>query len=957
MDFYQLNTLSTYSFGDSIVTIDKYCAECANKGYKGVAISDKNIFAYPSFEVACRKYGLKPIFGLRIKIPTPYKPLEGSLYIKDEQGYQNILSILANREMTLGTDYLSSISKGLILVIDCQDIRFYSKNYLASLSPLFTTLRKIFNDDLFFGITLRTSDDKDNVVNLYEYLDDNEYHSLAFPLVTYLHKDDYHAYQIINYSARKEKIKETILTGPDFLLSKKVVGDLYREADIENERILADKCNFTLLKRRGKLLSFSNADSILSDLAYKGLSKRVINFDEKYSQRLSYELNIITNMQFSSYFLIVADYVNFAKSQNIKVGPGRGSACGSLVAYSLSITDIDPLKYDLSFERFLNPKRVSMPDIDIDFEDVRREEVINYIKRKYGEENVADIITFSSLKPKSALNKIADALDIPSSRIKKLTDTIPDSASNFEDCKNDKYRSERFLALYQDDYYKNLIDLAEKLLSVIVNSSKHAAGLIISDKSIYQSCPMSLGKRGTVQFEYAYMESMGFLKVDILGLKNLSFLKEIEKNIPLKIDIEKHLDDAQVYKLVNKLDLAYIFQLDSYLMKRTIEIIKPTSFKDLTAIIAINRPGPNKYIPLYSERKNKEVQVTYSHPILEEILKDTYGIIIYQEQVIKIAQTLGGLSKEDAGLFQRAISKKNEDKILSFSKAFINGCLKNGMSEEEANKLFEDLKRFGYFGFNKSHAYAYSLLTFTFLYYKTYYEEAFYLAALKESSLNSDETYNVLKELYNRGYSLSSCNINYSLADDFLFRDKQIYIPLNRINQLDYHLAEVIIQERKNGRYTSIYNFFKRIIPLVDDKVSFIPLIDSGALDDLCEAREYLRENIKEIKDFIKMGFKEEQLPDLKDEEDVGNRLYLEKRALGVIISKKLSHIFSKENCKTMIITEITNNGLIKAIDGRKEHTIYTNYQNLQKNDFIAVRYNNNRYTILARKEVKNKYE
>ena len=279
------------------------------------------------------------------------------------------------------------------------------------------------------------------------------------------------------------------------------------------------------------------------------------------------------------------------------------------------------------------------------------------------------------------------------------------------------------------------------------------------------------------------------------------------------------------------------------------------------------------------------------------------------------------------------------------------------MSEEEANKLFEDLKRFGYFGFNKSHAYAYSLLTFTFLYYKTYYEEAFYLAALKESSLNSDETYNVLKELYNRGYSLSSCNINYSLADDFLFRDKKIYIPLNRINQLDHHLAEMIIQERKKGRYTSIYNFFKRIIPLVDDKVSFIPLIDSGALDDLCEAREYLRENIKEIKDFIKMGFKEEQLPDMKDEEDVGNRLYLEKRALGVIISKKLSHIFSKENCKTMIITEITNNGLIKVIDGRKEHTIYTNYQNLQKNDFIAVRYNNNRHTILARKEVKNKYE
>lgn len=945
MDFYQLNTISAYSFYESTIMPEPYARRAAHLGYKGIGIADGNLYGFPALSDAAEKNGLKAIFSCRVHLRSPLKtPFEALLIVKNEQGYHNLLNLVSRRETILGTDLLSLIHEGLILVLDTEDSLYKDKENLTRISPQLVQFEKIFGEDFYVGISIASLVDRNEVPNLYEFCDRQGYVTVALPKALYLKKENAASLYLLKKAVLKEKAETLPDGGPDFLLSLKSLEEIYREKDLFATKLIADKIDFHFFRKRGMPIQFDDADDRLYRLANEGLGKRLstTTIPGEYAKRIDYELSTIRKMHFSSYFLLVSDYVDFAKSRKIEVGPGRGSSAGSLVAYSLGITQIDPIANNLSFERFLNPKRKDMPDIDIDFEDERREEVISYLKSRYGQERVADIVTFVKLKPKGAINLIGPALSYSENRIKRLTGTITDSAKDFQEALLDPRYGSRFKKLLDDPYYKELIDKVEPLLGLVVNTSIHAAGVILSQEKIAESCPMRNGTYGTVLYEFPYMERLGFLKCDILSLSNLSFIRRIESSIPEKVDILAHLEDEETYKTLNALELAEVFQLESAGMKRTIAEVQPSTFKDIASILALYRPGPKDYIHEFALRKNKGKAIVYKDERMAEVLQDTYGIILYQEQVIELVKRLALFDASDADLFRRAISKKKVAEMERYKEKFLQGCLRNKIPEETAKAIYEDIEKFAGYGFNKSHAYSYALISYKILYLKTHYFQEFYSVALMESSLASDSTYEVMREIYHRGYRLSTPDINHSLADRMNLDGKSFYPPLLSITMADRSLVECLLEERKNGPFLSFYDFAKRMVGKItlEQEKSLLRLIDAGAFDSLSRSRTKMKEKLSDYLAFARLSFPESQVPSLVGEEDVGKRLYLEKQTLGVILSKSLKDIVKRKGYKTLLVLDdsrLENDHYLIATDGRKDYTIHTAIRDIHNNDFVLV--------------------
>ena len=618
---------------------------------------------------------------------------------------------------------------------------------------------------------------------------------------------------------------------------------------------------------------------LLSRYAQEGLEKKIERFILKkdkhktkseikkiYSDRLSHEINIINKMNYSSYFLIVSDYIKWAKKNNIPVGPGRGSGAGSLVAYCLDITDIDPLEFDLIFERFLNPDRISMPDFDIDFCEEKRDKVFEYLKSKY-KDGVAHIITFGKFKARMALRDVGRVLGLPYGHVDKICKMIPFDPSRPLTLKESIDREPRFKdEIKNNSKVKKLIDLSLKIEGLNRNMATHAAGVVIAGEELTKQVPLYIDHNSNLflpstQYDMYSSENAGLVKFDLLGLKTLTVIDrtvKMLKNKKISIDInEINLNDEKVYNLLSTGETIGLFQLESSGMREAIKQMKPNKFDDIIALVALYRPGPMSNIPIYNECKNGLKKPDYIHPVLEKILKPTYGIIIYQEQVMQIAQTLAGFSAGEADILRRAMGKKKRAELEKQKERFINGAIKKGIKKDLASYIFTKIEPFAEYGFNKSHAAAYALIAFQTAYLKTYYKEDFIAATMSTEMTNTSKLREFVQELKRLRVEVIRPSINYCYAD-FKASNNKIFYGLGAIKNVGYEaITNIIVEREKNGKYKSLQDFVKRVNPKDINKLQLEGLVKSGAFDELDINRKKLLFSIPDIIKQIKNNYDE----------------------------------------------------------------------------------------------------
>jgi DNA polymerase-3 subunit alpha len=637
---------------------------------------------------------------------------------------------------------------------------------------------------------------------------------------------------------------------------------------IDNTQKIVSECNIEIELGKTLLPEFDvpdnlSPDAYLKKLCRNGIIKRYGKSNNIIEKRLNFELKTIKQMGFASYFLIVQDFVNWAKSKGIVVGPGRGSAAGSLVSYLIGITDVDPLKYELLFERFLNPDRVSMPDIDLDFADNRRDEVIKYVSEKYGENHVAQIITFGTMAARAAVRDTGRALGLPYSFCDKVAKTIPmfmnlsDALSEVKELKE----------LYNSDPpVKNLIDNALKLEGVARHSSTHACGIVISKKEVDHYTPRQYPPQDTstvvTQYEMRDIESLGLLKMDFLGLKNLTIIenaiKIVSKTKGDKIDLSKiPLDDKKTLELFQEGKTTGVFQFESNGMKKYLKKLRPTGFEDIVAMVAMYRPGPlnSGMVDEFIDRKHGRKKVTYKHPIMENALKNTYGVIIYQEQVMQLSKDMASFTGSQADTLRKAMGKKITELMAKMKKEFVKGCLKNNLDRRLAEETFSDMEKFAEYGFNRSHAVCYALIGYQTAYLKAHYPAEFMASLLTSDRENTDRIAIEVEECRRTGIEVLPPDVNKSFINFGVINEKgkdEIRFGLSAIKNVGHNVVETIVEERKvNGKFSSIEDFVLRVESKDLNKKSIESLIKAGAFDSL-EERNKLLVNMEKILNFAK---------------------------------------------------------------------------------------------------------
>jgi DNA polymerase-3 subunit alpha len=644
---------------------------------------------------------------------------------------------------------------------------------------------------------------------------------------------------------------------------------------LENNYNLSFRCNFRPVFSKPVLPNISsdkggNADEILTKESVEGLKNKFLKIFKinnenlrtnkqyiKYKDRLSHELKIIIEMKYSSYFLIVSDYIKWAKNNDIPVGPGRGSGAGSLVAWCLSITDVDPIKFNLIFERFLNPDRISMPDFDIDFCEEKRDLVFEYLKKKY-KDSVAHIITFGKLKARMVVRDVGRVLGLPYGFVDSISKMIPFDPSrplSLSECINNE---PRFQKLINDDpRVKKLANLSLKLEGLNRNVATHAAGVVIADKKLTESVPLYKDSSATLllpstQFDMYSAENAGLIKFDFLGLKTLTVINKTQKLINKKnkdFKIENiNFDDQKVFNLLTNGNTVGIFQLESAGMREALMKMKPNHLEDIIALVALYRPGPMSNIPIYNDCKHGKQSPDYLHPYLEDILKPTYGVIIYQEQVMQIAQKLSGFTAGQADILRKAIGKKKRIELEKQKEKFIEGAVKNGINKEVAASIFLKIQPFAEYGFNKSHAAAYAIIAYQTAYLKTYFPHEFFSASMTMDISNQGKLSEFYEEIKRVNINIIRPDINKCFAD-FRSYDKKIYYALGAIKSVGIEAISNIVKERiENGEFESINDFIKRANPKNINKLQLEGLVKAGAFDGIYENRQAL---FKSIPNFI----------------------------------------------------------------------------------------------------------
>ncbi|MDC0545149.1 DNA polymerase III subunit alpha, partial [Pelagibacteraceae bacterium] len=648
---------------------------------------------------------------------------------------------------------------------------------------------------------------------------------------------------------------------------------------LENNYNFHLRFNFKLKKSKPILPSIPNdqnnsPEEALIKLANEGLVNRIKNFISKrnlekkekqiknlYEDRLSHELNIINSMNYASYFLIVSDYIKWAKKNSIPVGPGRGSGAGSLVAYSLDITDLDPIEFDLIFERFLNPDRISMPDFDIDFCEEKRDQVFEYLKNKY-KDGVAHIITFGKLKARMVLRDVGRVLGLPYGHVDKICKMVPFDPSRPLTLQESIDREPRFQEEVKNNKkVKKLLDLSLKLEGLNRNMATHAAGVVIAGNKLAEQFPLYVDRSSNLilpstQYDMYSSENAGLVKFDLLGLKTLTVIDKTIKRLKLKkidLDISKiNQKDEKVFSLLATGETTGLFQLESAGMRDAIKQMKPNKFDDIIALVALYRPGPMSNIPIYNDCKNGIKKPDYIHPTLEEILKPTYGIIIYQEQVMQIAQTLAGFTAGEADILRRAMGKKKKAELDKQKERFINGALKNGIAKDVANFVFTKIEPFAQYGFNKSHAAAYALIAYQTAYLKTYHKEDFIAATMSTELTNTPKLREFVEELKRLNIEIVRPSINKSFAEFKAF-DGKLFYGLGAVKSVGFEAISHIVKEReKNGKYKTFFDFINRVDAKDVNKLQLEGLVKAGVFDEFNKDRNKILNSIPKIIQQIK---------------------------------------------------------------------------------------------------------
>jgi len=888
MSFVHLHNHSEYSLLDGATKIDRMLDKALADGMEAVALTDHgNMFGAIEFYKEAKKRNIKPILGFEGYIaPTSRKDKQtkGTYHItllaKNLTGYRNLLK-LTTFSYTEGFYYKPRIDKDLL--------REYSEGLIAGSACLHGEVQRhllagdydaakravqeykeIFGKDNFFLEIMRHGiEDQQRIdADIIRLAAETDTLLVATNDCHYLNKEDAVAQDVLLCLQTNHKLEEEnrMRMGSEEFYFKKEEEMLQAFEDhpefVDNSRLVADMCNVELTLGELSPPHFKTPDGsseqeYLRRLAYEGLDRRTQGFDEQlkkhYRDRLELELSIIQQMGFSGYFLIVWDFINYAKKNKIPVGPGRGSAAGSLVSYSLGITEIDPIRYNLLFERFLNPERVSMPDIDVDFCVERRDEVINYVKEKYGAYNVAQVITFGTMLAKAVVRDVARVLGFPYKEADRIAKMIPDRATLEEAiAESEQIKSE----IKKDEKVAQLFEISRTLEGIKRHASTHAAGVVISEEPIYNRCPIykPAGEDALVtQFSKEYLEDVGLIKFDFLGLRNLTVIDLTVKQIGNGFDISKiPLDDEKTYKLLQSGDTLGIFQLESSGMQRLIAELKPTCFEDLIALVALYRPGPlgSGMVSDFIERKHGHKPIDYPLPELEDILKETYGIILYQEQVMQIASKLAGYSLGEADILRRAMGKKKKEVMEQQRGIFVERAQQHGVSRQKAEYIFDLMAKFAEYGFNKSHSAAYAYIAYQTAYLKAHYP-AYFMSALLTSEKNDTKKISKHIEECNRlKIGILPPDINDS-ERDFAVAEKDgkpvIRFGFGAIKNVGSAAIESIISTRREGRFESIYDFLKRVdLRKVNRKV-IESLIMAGCFDSLHPNRASLLASLDDL--------------------------------------------------------------------------------------------------------------
>src|SRR3989338_2030697 len=808
----------------------------------------------------------------------------GPTLTKNQQGYKNLAQIVTKAHLEgfyykprADEDLLVKHSEGLIALSACvagRIPRLISSKDIDGAEKLAIRYQEIFGKGNFYlEIQHHPHIPEQKTVN--EALIQMS-KKLQIPLVAtndshYLKPEDAEAQDIlmlINTGSAPNDPDRATIKADDFSLKKpEEMAELFKNTPeaLENTQKIADACNFDFELGKTKLPLFEvpnnkTPDQYLEELCQQGLKKRFgKNPSQEVLDRLNYELSVIKQTGFASYFLIVQDFVNWAKQNRIVVGPGRGSAGGSLVAYLVNITNVEPIKNKLLFERFLNPERISFPDIDMDFTDRRRDEVIEYVAQKYGRDKVAQIITFGTMAARAAIRDVGRALNYPYSYCDKMAKMIP-ATMDLKECleKVDEFRT----TYESDEQAKKLIDLAKKLEGVARHASTHACGVVISNRPLTDLIPLQHPTQGdqsiVTQYEMHSVEDLGILKMDFLGLKNLTIIEDTLARIYVlrneKVDLDNiPLDDKKTFEIFRNGNTTSVFQLESDGMKRYLRELKPTKFEDIEAMCALYRPGPMELIPTYIKRKNGKEDIEYIHPKLKPILEETYGVIIYQEQLMKIAQELCGFSLGEADILRKAVGKKIKALLDDQEEKFVNGAIKNGIKKEIAEKIWEWILPFAGYGFNKSHSCAYATIACQTAYLKAHYPVEYMASVLTSEKADVERIAVLIEECRKMKIEVLPPNINESLKNFTVVPNaNKIRFGLLAIKNVGENIINTIVEERKtNGKFASISDFLQRVESRDLNKKSMEALIKSGCFDEFAE-RNQLLQNMERILEWAK---------------------------------------------------------------------------------------------------------
>ena len=949
---------SNYTLLSSLIKIDDLITYASKNNISSIALTDTTMYGTMEFINKCKSKNIKPIIGLDI-ILDEYNIV---LLAKDYDGYKSLIKLSTiQNEAKVIEDNLKQYNKGLIAIIPYE----HKDKYLS--------LEKIY-PNIYLGYTNKSQEQEvrlltKNIVFFREslYIDEEDSSLLTY---LYLIRDGKTISDETNYK----------VTNHELLIEN--LSSLTDEIGLNNTIKISDMCNLEFPKPKLLLPIYECEDpkKYLFELCKVGLTKRLGgNILSNYKDRLTYELGVINEMNFPNYFLVVYDFIKYAKKNGILVGPGRGSAAGSLVAYSLGITDIDPIKYNLLFERFLNPERKTMPDIDTDFPDNKRDEVINYVINKYGAKRVSGIVTFGTLGVKQVIRDVGRVLNIPIYKIDSLCKFIPgftkDKLKDFYE-KNQAFKAR----IDSDTTLSNMYKIATKIEGFPRHTSSHAAGIVMSQVDLDEVVPLTTGDgMYLTSYSMEYLEDLGLLKMDFLGLKNLTIITNIINDIKILTNEEIvfskiPLDDKETLKIFEEANTSGIFQFESVGMRNFLRQLKPNKFEDIFAAIALFRPGAAINIDSYIRRKHGEEKITYLDDCLKPILLDTYGILIYQEQIIQVASIYAGYTLGEADILRRAMSKKKFDLLKNEETKFIEKSVQNNHSQEQAKEIFNLILNFAGYGFNRSHSVAYSLIAYKMAYLKCHYKTIFFANLLTNVIGSESKTHEYIMEARANKIEIVKPTINES-EERYIVKNNKIIYPISNIKSIGVVVTRTIKKAKETGKFTDIYDCLSRLYIAGIGKKSIEVLINADVFKEFGYNRATLIYNLDSLFNYAELTKDIDPTlvmkPEIELQTEYPNSYLLEKEkeVFGFYLSKHPTTIYKNSNpyciplntvesyfskkIDTLILVD-----KVKAIDTKKgdrmsfitgsdetatmDYTlfpkVYNEYSNIQKGDLLKVR-------------------